>query len=65
MPRPGLLYAQVVKTVRRRRLVDVQHRVVFGSLEAVNRLLAPLGWQINTAFVEVRSVGRKEAPASG
>src|SRR6202007_1650196 len=43
MPRPGLLYAQVVKTVRRRRLVDVQHRVVFGTLEAVNYVLAPLG----------------------
>src|SRR5262249_319716 len=28
MPVPQLLYAQVVKTVRRRRLVDVQHRVV-------------------------------------
>jgi hypothetical protein len=35
-PRPGLLYAQVVKTVRRRRLVAVQHRVVCGTLEAVN-----------------------------
>jgi hypothetical protein len=49
---PGLLYAQVVKTVRRRRLVDVTHRVVFGTPEAVNHVLAPLGWQINTAFVE-------------
>ena len=65
MPLPALLYAQVVKTVRRRRLVDVQHRVVFGSLEAINHVLAPLGWQINTAFVEVRPVGRKEAEASG
>ena len=61
MPLPGLLDAQVVKTVRRRRLVDVTHRVVFGSLEAVNHLLAPRGWHINTAFVEVRPVGRKEA----
>src|SRR6266568_440934 len=52
MPLPELLYAQVVKTVRRRRLVAVQHRVVFGTLEAVNHVLAPLGWQINTAFVE-------------
>ena len=52
MPLPQLLYAQVVKTVRRRRLVDVKHRVVFGTLEAVNHVLAPLGWQINTAFVE-------------
>src|SRR6266496_3772601 len=65
MPRPELLYAQVVKTVRRRRLVDVQHRVVFGTIEAVNQVLSPLGCQINTAFVEVRSVGRKEALASG
>ena len=52
MPLPQLLYAQVVKTVRRRRLVRVRHRVVFGTLETVNAVLAPLGWQINTAFVE-------------
>jgi IS1 family transposase len=68
MPLPGLLYAQVVKTVRRQRLVAVQHRVVFGSLEAVNHVLAPLGWHLNTAFVErlnlsirqhVAAVGRR------
>ncbi len=67
-PLPQLLYAQVVKTVRRRRLVDVKHRVVFGTLEAVNHVLAPRGWQINTAFVErinltirqhVAAVGRR------
>jgi hypothetical protein len=52
MPRPQLRYAQVVKTVRRRRLVGVTHRVVFGTLVAVEQVLAPLGWQINTAFVE-------------
>jgi IS1 family transposase len=52
MPRPGLLYAQVIKAVRQRRLVRVTHRVVFGTLEAVNAVLAPLGCQINTAFVE-------------
>src|SRR3989475_7660742 len=40
---PQLLYAQVVKTVRRRRLVRVRHRVVFGTLETVNAVLAPLG----------------------
>ena len=38
MPLPGLLYAQVVKTVRRRRLVQVKHRVVFGTLERVKVL---------------------------
>jgi IS1 family transposase len=68
LPLPQLLYAQVVKTVRRRCLVAVQHRVVFGSLEAVKHLLAPRGWHINTAFVErlnltirqhVAAVGRR------
>src|SRR5919109_1720108 len=64
MPLPQLLYAQVIKTVRRRRLVRVSHRVVFGTLEAVNAVLAPHGWHINTAFIDVRPVGRKEASAS-
>src|SRR3989454_741606 len=68
MPRPQLLYAQVVKTVRRRRLVRVKHRVVFGTLETVNAVLAPPGCQINTAFIErlnltirqhVAAVGRR------
>src|SRR5207248_3564892 len=68
MPLPHLLYAQVVKTVRRRRLVRVRHRVVFGTLEAINDVLAPLGCQINTAFIErlnltlrqhVAAVGRR------
>jgi hypothetical protein len=34
MPRPELLYAQVVKTMRRRRIVEVKHRVVFGTKAA-------------------------------
>src|SRR5207253_9900307 len=34
LPLPQLLYVQVVKTVRRRRLVRVTHRVVFGTSEA-------------------------------
>jgi IS1 family transposase len=68
MPLPGLLYAQVVKTVRRRRLVAVQHRVVFGTIERVKHVLAACGWQINTAFIErlnlsirqhVAAVGRR------
>ncbi len=52
MPLPGLLYAQVVKTVRRRRLVSVTHRVVFGTQLAIEQVLAACGWTINTAFVE-------------
>ncbi len=68
MPLPGLLYAQVIKTVRRRRLVDVKHRVIFGTLGAVQQGLAAHGWQINTAFIErinvtirqhVAAVGRR------
>src|SRR5438445_2530652 len=68
IPLPGLLYAQVIKTVRRRRLVRVKHRVVFGTLEAVQQVLAACGWQINTAFIErlnlsirqhVAAVGRR------
>jgi hypothetical protein len=63
-----LRYAQVVKTTRRRCLVDVTHRVVFGMLGAVHQVLSPLGWQINTSFVErlnlnirqhVAAVGRR------
>ena len=68
MPLPGLLYAQVVKQYRRRRVVGVKHRVVFGTQEAVEQVLAACGWKINTAFVErlnldirqrVAAVGRR------
>ena len=52
MPRPELLYAQVVKSYRRRRIVGVKHHVVFGTLKTVQEVLAKRGWQINTAFVE-------------
>ena len=51
-PQPGLLYAQVRKQYRRRRLVGMCPRVVFGTRDAVHAVLAPLGWQINTAFME-------------
>src|SRR5712691_11784064 len=68
LPLPTLRYAQVIKTLRRRRLVRVSHRVVFGTREAVQQVLASYGWQINTAFIErvnlalrqhVAAVGRR------
>jgi len=68
MPLPPLLYAQVVKSYRRRRLVGMKHRVVFGTMERVKPMLSAWGWQINTAFVErlnldirqrVAAVGRR------
>ena len=46
----------------------MQHRVVFGTLEAVQQVLVARGWQINTAFIErvnlsirqhVAAVGRR------
>jgi IS1 family transposase len=68
MPLPRLHYAQVVKQYRRRRLVGIRHRVVFGTLAGVTQVLATQGWQINTAFIErvnltirqhVAAVGRR------
>jgi len=68
MPLPELLYAQVVKSYRRRCIVAVQHRVVFGTRERVNQALVVCGRKINTAFVErlnldirqrVAAVGRR------
>ena len=68
MPLPQLLYAQVIKVTRRRRLVEVTPRVVFGTKAAVEQVLAVCGWQINTAFIErvnlsirqhVAAVGRR------
>ena len=38
MSLPALLYAQVVKQMRRRRLVAVKHRVVFGTQAAVDQV---------------------------
>jgi IS1 family transposase len=52
LPLPALLYAQVVKSYRRRRIVAVKHRVVFGTMERVKQVLSACGRQINTAFVE-------------
>jgi hypothetical protein len=70
VPLPQLLYAQVVKTVRNRRLVAVRHRGIFGTPAAIAQVLTACGWQINTAFVErlnlslrqrVAAIGRRSA----
>jgi len=64
MPQPGRRYAQVVKSYRRRRIVRVTPRVVFSTLEAVKQVLAPWGWQINTAFVERLNLGLRQHVAA-
>ena len=61
---PELLYAQVVKTLRRRRLVAVKHHVVFGTKAAVDQVLAACGWQINTAFVERLNLSLRQRVAA-
>src|SRR5262249_10414256 len=65
MPLPQLLYAQVIKTMSRRRLVRSRHRVVFGTLAAVHHVLAPLGWQLNTSFVERLNLDLRQPVADG
>jgi len=52
MPVPELLYAQVVKSYRRRRIVGVKDRGVCGAIERVQQVLSVCGRKINTAFVE-------------
>ena len=58
----------MIKQYRRKRLVGVKHRVVFGTREVVQQVLAACGRQINTSFVErlnldirqrVAAVGRR------
>ena len=51
-PLPSLQYAQVVKKCRRRRLVKLIQRVVFGCHETIQQTLETYAWQINTAFIE-------------
>jgi hypothetical protein len=65
MPLPGLLSAQVITTVRRRRLVRMSHRVVVGTLEAVNAVLAPQGWQSHTAFIARVNLSFRQHVAAG
>ena len=64
LPLAELLYAQVVKTLRRRRLVEVKHHVVFGTKAAVDQVLAACGWQINTAFVERLNLSLRQRVAA-
>src|SRR5262245_1716621 len=64
MPLPELLYAQVVKSYRRRRIVGVKHRVVFGTRLAIEEVLARCGWTIQTAFVERLNLDLRQCVAA-
>lgn len=64
MPLPGLLYAQVIKVMRRRRIVEVKRRVVFGTQDEVEKVLVVCGWQINTSFVERLNLSLRQRVAA-
>src|SRR5262247_24233 len=66
-PWRNVLIAQVVKRYERRRVVATERRIVDGTparVETLRRRSQGSG-VINTAYIEVRPVGRKEASASG
>ena len=63
-PLPELLSAQVVKAYRRRRLVGVTHRVVFGTRLAIEQGRARCGWPIKTAYVERRNLDLRQRVAA-
>ena len=66
-PWRNLCIAQVVKRYAQRRVVDVERRIVDGTparVETLRRRSHGAG-VINTAYIEVRPVGRKEASAPG
>jgi IS1 family transposase len=69
MPVERLQYAQVEKKRRRRKIVAVTTRVVYGTKEAISSALTKVGHKINTAFIErlnrtlrshVPGLGRRE-----
>jgi len=64
MPRAALLYAQVIKTRRRRRLVEVKHRVICGTQAAGDQVLAACGWHINPSFVERLNLSLRQRGAA-
>src|SRR5215510_1757030 len=65
MPLPELLYAQVVKSYRRRRLVGITYQGVFGTRERIQQVLSACGRKINTAFVERFNMDIRQCVAAG
>jgi len=65
LPFPELLYAQVVKSYRRRRIVGITYRGVFGTRERIQQVLSACGRKINTAFVERLNLDIRQCVAAG
>lgn len=66
-PWRNVCIAQVVKRYAQRRVVDVERRLVDGTPARVETLRRRAQGEgvINTAYIEVRPVGRKETSVSG
>ena len=62
-----VLIAQVIKRYEQRRVVETERRIVDGTPARVETLRRRSQGEgvINTAYIEVRPVGRKEASVSG
>jgi hypothetical protein len=63
-PLPALLYAQVVKAYRCRRLGGGTHRVVCGTRPAIAQVLAQGGWPLKTTFVARRPLDMRQCVAA-
>lgn len=63
VPRPELLYAQVVKKREHGRVVEVTTQVVFGTPEAIQDQVAasPVSATINTSFIERDNLTQRQS----
>jgi hypothetical protein len=52
------------KITRRRRLVEVKHRVVFGTKDEVEKVLVVCGWKSNTSIVERLNLSLRQRVAA-
>jgi hypothetical protein len=65
IPLPALLYAHVVQSYRRRRIVGGTHRVVFGTRLASEPVFAACGGTLNTACIERLHLDIRQGVAAG
>jgi hypothetical protein len=63
-PLPQLLEAQGGQSYRRRRLVRVKHRGVFGTIDRGTPVRSAGGWQSKTALVERRNLALRQRVAA-
>ncbi len=62
-PLPGLLYAQVVKKLRKGRLNSVSTKIIFGEANEIENKLkeSPVSQKINTSFIERDNLTQRQS----